>query len=93
MTLCVVCVRYQNRYWRESVFQGVECVKKALDESYGVGGDSLVSAAFRWLSHHSLLDPQCGGWGAADTILCMCEWSGQFSMQTVSSLEVADWIT
>ena len=53
--------RYRDRYWRESVFKGVELVRGALDESYGVGKVSLVSAAYRWLNHHSQLSPEHGG--------------------------------
>ncbi|XP_064392716.1 aflatoxin B1 aldehyde reductase member 3-like [Halichondria panicea] len=52
---------YRDRYWRESVFKGVELVRGALDESYGVGKVSLVSAAYRWLNHHSQLSPEHGG--------------------------------
>ncbi|XP_064391547.1 aflatoxin B1 aldehyde reductase member 2-like isoform X2 [Halichondria panicea] len=51
---------YRDRFWRESVFRGVECVRGALDECYGVGVVSLVRAAFRWLNHHSQLRPEHG---------------------------------
>ncbi len=60
--LSILCVfRYRDRFWRESVFRGVECVRGALDECYGVGVVSLVRAAFRWLNHHSKLNPEHGG--------------------------------
>ena len=52
---------YRDRYWRESTLKGVELVRKALDETYGAGKVSLVSASFRWLSHHSLMKPECNG--------------------------------
>jgi aflatoxin B1 aldehyde reductase len=42
------------------VFDGVDLIRKALDDSYGVNKVSLVSAAFRWLNHHSLLSPDHG---------------------------------
>ena len=54
-------VRYRNRFWRESVFRGVELVKRTLDECYGVDKVSLVSAAFRWLNHHSKMSPDHNG--------------------------------
>lgn len=56
-TLC----SYRDRYWRESTFEGVDVVRRALDKSYGVGQVSLVSASLRWLNHHSLMKPECGG--------------------------------
>ena len=37
------------------MFDGVEMVRKALDEAYGKDKVSLVSAAFRWMNHHSLM--------------------------------------
>ena len=53
--------RNQERYWRESVFEGVGIVRAALDESYGVGKVSIGSAALRWLNHHSLMSSDHGG--------------------------------
>ncbi len=53
--------RLRDRYWRESVFHGVERVRGALDKCYGVGVVSMTSAAIRWLNHHSQLSPQYGG--------------------------------
>ena len=38
-------------------------VHSALDEVYGAGKVSLVSAAFRWLQHHSQMKPECSGEG------------------------------
>ena len=55
--------RLRQRYWRESTFKGVEMVRSALDEAYGAGKVSLVSAAFRWLQHHSQMKPECNGEG------------------------------
>ena len=37
------------------MFDGLELVRKALDEAYGKDKVSLVSAAFRWMNHHSQL--------------------------------------
>ena len=36
-------------------------VRSALDEAYGAGKVTLVSAAFRWLNHHSQMKPECNG--------------------------------
>ena len=55
--------RLRQRYWHESTFKGVEMVHSALDEVYGTGKVSLVSAAFRWLQHHSQMKPECNGEG------------------------------
>ena len=38
-------------------------VRSALDEAYGAGKVSMVSAAFRWLHHHSQMKPECNGEG------------------------------
>ena len=61
------CGRYQNRYWRETVFEGVSLVEAALEESYGKGQESLASAALRWVNHHSLMSPEHGGIVTLDT--------------------------
>ena len=53
--------RYRDRFWRPTVFEGLQLVQSALGESYGVDQVSLVSAAFRWLNHHSLMSPDTGG--------------------------------
>ena len=58
-----VTYSYRDRYWRESTFKGVEMVRSALDEAYGAGKVSLVSAAFRWLNHHSQMKPKHNGEG------------------------------
>jgi aflatoxin B1 aldehyde reductase len=52
---------YHERFWRKAVFEGVDMIQQALIKSYGVNKVSLVSAAFRWLNHHSLLSPDHGG--------------------------------
>ena len=61
--------RLRQRYWRESTFKGVEMVRSALDEAYGAGKVSLVSAAFRWLQHHSQMKPECNGEGDSLSII------------------------
>ena len=43
------------------MFRGVELVKRALDECYGVDQVSLVSATFRWINHHSKISPDHNG--------------------------------
>ena len=43
------------------MFQGVVGVRQALDDVYGPGEVTIVSAAFRWLSHHSLMKQQHSG--------------------------------
>ena len=48
--------RYRNRFWRETVFDGVELVKNTLDEVYGKDKVSLVSSVFRWMNHHSKME-------------------------------------
>uniref|UniRef100_A0A7S0GPE9 NADP-dependent oxidoreductase domain-containing protein n=1 Tax=Amorphochlora amoebiformis TaxID=1561963 RepID=A0A7S0GPE9_9EUKA len=50
---------YQDRFWHKSNFDGIELVKKAIQES----GDkklSMVEASFRWLVHHSKMDVKEG---------------------------------
>ncbi|CAI8054992.1 Aflatoxin B1 aldehyde reductase member 2 [Geodia barretti] len=51
---------YCDRFWRKSVFDGLDLVRAALDESYGVGQVAMISAALRWLNHHSQLSPDHG---------------------------------
>ena len=51
--LCMYLCSYRDRYWRESTFKGVELIVRTLDEVYGEGKVSLVSATFRWMNHHS----------------------------------------
>lgn len=53
-------VAYKKRFWKKSMFDGVDLVKKALEESYGKTEDgvlkvSLVDASLRWLMRHSML--------------------------------------
>ncbi len=43
---------YQKRYWKESYFNAVEKIKKAVSK-YGI---SSVEATYRWLAFHSMLD-------------------------------------
>jgi len=47
---------YKSRYWKESFFEAVE----HLAESCREADIKPVEAAFRWLVHHSLLDPSKG---------------------------------
>ena len=53
--------RYRKRFWRESIFNGVECVKESLTNAYGNDEVSVANAAMRWMVHHSQLDPRYGG--------------------------------
>jgi hypothetical protein len=39
----------------------MELVRKTLDEVYGAGKVSMVSATFRWLNHHSAMKPERNG--------------------------------
>ena len=43
-------------------------VRSALDEAYGAGKVTLVSAAFRWLNHHSQMKPKHNGEGESNRI-------------------------
>lgn len=45
--------RYRDRFWRETTFDGLDLVRKALDEAYGKDGVSLIRASLRWMNHHS----------------------------------------
>ncbi|XP_062842301.1 aflatoxin B1 aldehyde reductase member 3 [Trichomycterus rosablanca] len=51
---------YRDRYWKESHFQAVDGVLKALNTAYGSEKPSLTSAAIRWLYHHSQLKGELG---------------------------------
>ena len=53
--------RYRDRFWRESVFTGVDGIKESLASVYGSGKVSVANAAMRWMVHHSQLDPKYGG--------------------------------
>ena len=54
--------RYQERYWRKSVFEGIDLLKKTLSSVYGEGRVSLIEATYRWMCHHSKLSSN-GEWG------------------------------
>lgn len=43
------------RYWKESHFQAIDVVCKALEAAYGSEKPALTSAAIRWMYHHSQL--------------------------------------
>ncbi|TWW61942.1 aflatoxin B1 aldehyde reductase member 3 [Takifugu flavidus] len=51
---------YQDRYWKQSHFQAVDVVQKALDMVYGSEKPTLTSAAMRWMYHHSKLKSEHG---------------------------------
>lgn len=57
----MLITRYVERYWRPTVFKGLQLIRNALDRRYGVNKVSLVNAALRWLTHHSYLSPDNGG--------------------------------
>ncbi|KAK3512741.1 hypothetical protein QTP70_023522, partial [Hemibagrus guttatus] len=46
---------YRDRFWKESHFQAIDSVLKALDTAYASEKPSLTSAALRWMYHHSQL--------------------------------------
>lgn len=47
---------YQNRYWKKSYFEAVDLLKTVCERH----GMTLVEAAYRWLSHHSMLNEKRG---------------------------------
>ena len=47
---------YLDRYWKPSLFQGLDGVRKSCDQ----GGISMASAALRWMAHHSGVDGSQG---------------------------------
>lgn len=51
---------YRDRYWKESHFQGIDLVLKALETVYGSNKPTLTSAAMRWMYHHSYLKGDLG---------------------------------
>ncbi|XP_077428571.1 aflatoxin B1 aldehyde reductase member 3 [Vanacampus margaritifer] len=51
---------YRDRYWKQSHFQAIEVVQKALEEAYGPTPPTLLSAAMRWMYHHSQLKGDLG---------------------------------
>nr|XP_038965272.1 aflatoxin B1 aldehyde reductase member 3 isoform X1 [Rattus norvegicus] len=46
---------YMDRYWKEEHFNGIALVEKALKTTYGPTAPSMISAAVRWMYHHSQL--------------------------------------
>ena len=48
--------RYRKRYWNEAYFKAVEKIKEATSKE----GISCVSAAHRWMFHHSKLSAENG---------------------------------
>lgn len=51
---------YRDRYWKESHFQAIDLVLKALETTYGSQKPTLTSAAMRWMYHHSQLKGNLG---------------------------------
>ncbi|XP_054639943.1 aflatoxin B1 aldehyde reductase member 3 [Dunckerocampus dactyliophorus] len=51
---------YRDRYWKQSHFQAIEVVLKALTTAYGSNPPTLLSAAIRWMYHHSQLKSELG---------------------------------
>ncbi|XP_061689478.1 aflatoxin B1 aldehyde reductase member 3 [Syngnathoides biaculeatus] len=51
---------YRDRYWKQSQFQAIELVQKALEAAYGPTPPTLLSAAMRWMYHHSQLKGDLG---------------------------------
>uniref|UniRef100_A0A3Q3QEB9 NADP-dependent oxidoreductase domain-containing protein n=1 Tax=Monopterus albus TaxID=43700 RepID=A0A3Q3QEB9_MONAL len=51
---------YRDRYWKQSHFQGIDVVLKALESVYGSEKPTLTSAAIRWMYHHSQLKGDLG---------------------------------
>ncbi|XP_046882240.1 aflatoxin B1 aldehyde reductase member 3 [Hypomesus transpacificus] len=51
---------YRDRYWKQSHFQAIDLVMKAMETAYGVDKPSMTSAALRWMYHHSQLRGDLG---------------------------------
>ncbi|XP_071382454.1 aflatoxin B1 aldehyde reductase member 3 [Centroberyx affinis] len=51
---------YRDRYWKQSHFQAIDLVLKALDTAYGSEKPTMTSAAIRWMYHHSQLKGDVG---------------------------------
>ncbi|KAM3621605.1 uncharacterized protein V6R79_013427 [Siganus canaliculatus] len=51
---------YRDRYWKQSHFQAIDLVLKALDSVYSSQKPTLTSAAVRWMYHHSQLKGDLG---------------------------------
>ena len=47
---------YRNRYWKESFFAALKIIQAACEKQ----GITTVEGVYRWLAHHSMLDPQRG---------------------------------
>lgn len=47
---------YQKRYWKESYFTAVDCIKEVCN-CYKI---DIVEAAYRWLAYHSMLKAERG---------------------------------
>lgn len=50
-----VTVLFCVRYWKQSHFQAIDVVLKALETVYGSEKPTMTSAAMRWMYHHSQL--------------------------------------
>ncbi|XP_036414956.1 aflatoxin B1 aldehyde reductase member 3-like [Colossoma macropomum] len=55
-----VAAIYRDRYWKESNFQAIAGILKALEAAYGPQKPTLTSAAIRWMYHHSQLKGDLG---------------------------------
>lgn len=55
LTITVIVLLLCGRYWKKSHFQAIEVVLQALETAYGSEKPSLISAAMRWMYHHSQL--------------------------------------
>ncbi|XP_038551834.1 aflatoxin B1 aldehyde reductase member 3 [Micropterus salmoides] len=51
---------YQDRYWKQSHFQAINVVLKAMEGAHGSEKPTLTSAAMRWMYHHSQLKGDLG---------------------------------
>ncbi|KAM6927329.1 aflatoxin B1 aldehyde reductase member 3 [Xenentodon cancila] len=51
---------YRDRYWKQSHFEAIDVVLKALEKAYGSEKPSLTCAAMRWMYHHSQLKGDLG---------------------------------
>ncbi|XP_067098303.1 aflatoxin B1 aldehyde reductase member 3 [Osmerus mordax] len=51
---------YRDRYWKQSHFQAIDLVMKAMETAYGADRPSMTSAALRWMYHHSQLRGDLG---------------------------------
>ncbi|KAM6981099.1 aflatoxin B1 aldehyde reductase member 3 [Aplochiton taeniatus] len=51
---------YRDRYWKQSHFQAIDLVLKAMETAYGAAKPTMTSAALRWMYHHSHLRGDLG---------------------------------